>query len=71
MEMKRLKYDQKQKSTAWDMNRQLSSPRIVNTSLKSELSESDIEKFLGAYQKNLQASIPREGMPEELLSDYV
>lgn len=71
MEMKRLKYDQKQKSTAWDMNRQLSSPRIVNTSLKSELSESDIEKFLGAYQENLQASIPREGMPEELLSDYV
>lgn len=46
-------------------------PLIIEEGAGSTSTGIDVERFLASYQETLQASLPGEGMPEELLADYV
>ncbi|HHT24269.1 MAG TPA: DUF5050 domain-containing protein [Clostridiaceae bacterium] len=56
--------------TAWNMDMQILSPRIVDESGNSEFPNSDIEIFLNSYKKTLSDLLPEASMPEELLANY-
>lgn len=49
----------------------IASPQIVQTKEKAELLRSDIETFLGSYNKTLQDSVLNEDWSEQLQRDYV
>ena len=46
------------------------SPIVIEREEAAAPDGSDVESFLAAYQETLQAALPEEGMPEELLSEY-
>ncbi|MGI6743653.1 MAG: protein kinase domain-containing protein [Eubacteriales bacterium] len=46
------------------------SPLIIDKE-SPDTANDDIESFLAGYQKTLQTSLAEEGMPEELLSEYI
>lgn len=45
-------------------------PLIVDDEGSAHSAGSDVERFLAGYQETLQASLPGEDMPQELLSTY-
>lgn len=47
-----------------------SAPDGTEPTQETGVPPSDIESFLAAYQETLQASLPDENMPEELLDEY-
>ena len=56
--------------TAWNMDMQIVSPRIVDESGDNEFPSNDIEIFLNSYKKTFHDSLPEASMPEELLANY-